>query len=184
MNGTHRRHAGGAQETRHLWRILGWGGAAALIAAPLVAMRFTRAVNWDAADFLFAAALFAVAGGLLELAVRLSPSRAYRAGFAVAVLGGLLTIWINLAVGIVGAEDDPFNLWFFAVPAVGAFGALAARFRARGMALTMVAVAAVQAAIFVVASVRGAGFVLPATILFGGLWLAAGWLFARAAREG
>ena len=45
------------------WRIIGWGGAVALLAAPFIAMRFTTEVNWTASDFVFAAVLLGVIGG-------------------------------------------------------------------------------------------------------------------------
>ena len=38
-------------------RPLLWGGAGLLLLAPLVAMQFTREVNWTVSDFLFAALL-------------------------------------------------------------------------------------------------------------------------------
>ena len=165
------------------WRVLGWGTAAVLLAAPLVAMRFTREVNWDGADFLFAGIMFAAIGGLLELAVRLSRNRAYRAGFAVAVLGGFLTVWSNLAVGIVGNEDNPFNFWFFGVLAVGLVGALIARGQAGGMALTMGIASAAQVGLFAFASALQTASAWP-VLFFLPFWFASAALFARAAQEG
>jgi formate hydrogenlyase subunit 3/multisubunit Na+/H+ antiporter MnhD subunit len=45
------------------WRIVGSGGAAALLATPLVAMRFTGELNCWAGDFVLAALLFGDAAG-------------------------------------------------------------------------------------------------------------------------
>jgi len=164
------------------WRMLGWGGAAMLLAAPLVAMQFTQEVDWDETDFLVMGALIALAGGLMELAARLSRSWIYRAGFGVAVLGGFLTVWSNLAVGIVGNEGNPFNLWFFGLLAAGVLGALIARGGAGGMALTMGIMAAAQVALFALAwTTKAADQVWPA-LFFLPFWLAAGGLFARAAQ--
>jgi hypothetical protein len=123
------------------WRTIGWGGAVTLLAIPFVAMRFTSEVNWSASDFIFAGALFAIIGGAFELAIRASSNRAYRAGAAVALLGALLTIWANLAVGIVGSEDNPANLWFFGALLVGIARSCIARFRASGMAAATFATA-------------------------------------------
>jgi hypothetical protein len=123
------------------WRIIGWGGAVALLAAPFIAMRFTTEVNWTASDFVFAAVLLGVIGGGLELAAWASSNRAYRAAAAVGLLGTFFVIWTNLAVGIVGSENNPANLLFFGALLVGIAGSVMARFRAPGMALAMVATA-------------------------------------------
>jgi len=165
------------------WRILGWGGAAVLLAVPLVAMQFTSEVDWDETDFIVMGGLFAIVGGLLELAVRLSRSWVYRAGFAVAVLGGFLTVWSNLAVGIVGNEDNPFNAWVFGVLAMGLVGALVARGRAGGMALAMGITSAAQVGLFALASASQTASAWP-VLFFLPFWLASAALFARAAREG
>jgi hypothetical protein len=164
-------------------RAVAWGGAAALILLPLVAMRFTSEVDWDAADFLLAIGLFGGVGLMFELAVRMSPSRSYRAGVAVALAAAFLLTWINLAVGIIGNEENPFNLLYFAVIAVAALGAVAARFRAGGMAVAMAVAAGGQVLVAVIALAGGFGFTGPITVFFGGLWLAAAWLFRKAARE-
>lgn len=119
------------------WRWLGWGGAAALLLTPLVAMQFTPEVDWSAGDFLFAGIMFGTVGIVMELTVRASRSLAYRAGVGLALASAFFLIWINLAVGIIGDEDNPANLMFFGVVLVGIVGAILARFRARGMALAM-----------------------------------------------
>jgi len=165
------------------WRTLGWGGAAVLLALPLVAMQFTEEVRWYETDFIVLGLLIGAAGGLLELALRLSRSPAYRAGFAAAVLGAFLLIWANLAVGIVGNEDNPFNLWFFALLAVGPLGALIAHGRASGMAPTMGIMAAAQTVLFLFAQATHAGEGWPA-LFFLPFWLAGAALFSRASREG
>ncbi|HKP34797.1 MAG TPA: hypothetical protein VJT70_08490 [Sphingomicrobium sp.] len=123
------------------WRIIGWGGAVALLAAPFIAMRFTTEVNWTASDFIFAGVLLGVIGGGFELAVWASSNRAYRAAAALALLGTFLVIWTNLAVGIVGSENNPTNLLFFGALLVGIAGSVVGRFRAPGMTLAMVATA-------------------------------------------
>ena len=164
-------------------RAMAWGGAAALILLPLVAMRLTSDVNWDAADFLFAIGLVGGVGLMFELALRMSPTRSYRAGVGVALAAAFLLTWINLAVGIIGNEENPFNLLYFAVMGVAAIGTVAARFRASGMAVAMAAAAAAQVAVAVVALAGGLGFTGPITVFFGGLWLISAFLFRKAAGE-
>ena len=47
------------------WRLIGWGGAVALLLVPLV-LQFP----WTLSDFIFAGAVFGIVGGTFELAVR------------------------------------------------------------------------------------------------------------------
>ena len=133
--------AGGRGTRRIPWRTIGWGGAVALLAVPFVAMQFTREMNWGAGDFIFVAVVLGTLGGLLELAVRISRDPFYRAGFGLALLGALLVIWANVAVGIIGSDDNPNNALFFWALGVGVIGAAVARLRAKGMALAMLATA-------------------------------------------
>ncbi len=129
------------------WRIAGWGAAVALLAVPFVAMRFTDEVKWTASDFLFAGILFGTVGLVIELAVRRSSDWAYRGGVAFAAFAGLLIIWANGAVGMIGNEDNEYNLLFGLPILIALLGSIAARFRARGMSLAMLAAAAVHVAV-------------------------------------
>jgi hypothetical protein len=173
------------------WRLLGWGTAGALLLLPLVAMQFTREVNWTVGDFLFAAMMFGLVGVTLELAVRASTNLGYRAGVAVAVMTTFLLVWINGAVGIIGNEDNPLNLMFFGVIALALAGSIVARFRAAGMVWAMAAAGAAQAAIgvvvfaFNIASTEPPGAVglLLLIEFFAGAWFLSAWLFRQAARS-
>jgi hypothetical protein len=180
------------QRRRIPWRLIGWGGAAALLSVPFFAMQFPpTGFDWSLGDFIIMGALFAIVGGLIELAVRLSPSLSYRVGFALAVIASFLIVWVNLAVGIIGSEDNPANLLFLGVLGIEAVGALIARFRAAGMVRAMLATAGAQGAIalYVLASGLGSdeppGMVKLAILIagFAGMWLVSAWLFARAARS-
>ena len=166
------------------WRAIGWGGAAALLAVPAVAMRFTSEVNWDAADFLFAAILFGLVGLGIELAVRASRSWAWRAGAGLAVFSCFALVWVNAAVGMIGNEDNAYNLWFLGLIPLAIAGAVAARLRARAMAAAMLAVGAAQVLIAAGgygADARGALF----SMVMAGSWLlAAACFFLAARREG
>lgn len=126
------------------WRLIGWGGAACLLAVPAVAMLFTGELNWDWKDFIFAAVLFGLVGLGIELAVRASTSWAWRLGAALAVFSCFALVWVNGAVGMIGDEDNAYNLWFLGLIPLAIAGAVAARLRAKGMAIAMLAVGAVQ----------------------------------------
>jgi hypothetical protein len=164
------------------WRIAGWGTAAGLLLAPLVAMQFTREVAWTGFDFAFAAILIGLTGLMVEFAVRVSGSTAGRAAFGIAIAVTFLLIWINLAVGIIGVEDNPANLMFAVVIAIGAAGAFVARFQPAGMARAMVAAAVAQAMVGGVSLFLDmAGVVMSA--IFTAMLLASAALFRKAAGE-
>ena len=166
------------------WRILGWGGVAVLLTIPLIA-----GFPWTISDFVIAGMMFGLAGLTIELAVRASDSWRYRGGALVAVAAAFLLFWVNSAVGFLGDEDNPANLWFAAVLATALGGAIVARFRAGGMAFAMLAAAFVQLAIGAVAiplgwaspGADGLYEVVLGTTLFTGLWLLAAALFRWAA---
>jgi hypothetical protein len=173
------------------WRKAMWGGAAASLAWPLIAMQLgVEGVNWTAGDFIVMGALLGMAGGAVELGMRMSSHPAYRAGAAVAMGGAFLTVWINLAVGAIGSEDNPANLMYAGVLLAGIVGAVLARFRARGLVRTLLVMAALQVAVPVIAVATGG--INPATpplelvgvtLFFLGPWLLSAALFALSARD-
>jgi hypothetical protein len=165
-----------------LWRAARWSGAALLLLVPLVAMQFTDEVAWDAHDFLVFGAMLLIAIGSYELVARLRRNHAYRAAAAIALAAAFALVWVNLAVGIIGNESNPANQLYIGVLAVGIIGALAARLAPVGMARAMVATAAAQALVAVIALAAGLGNTLPITALFCALWLTSSWLFRAAAR--
>jgi hypothetical protein len=160
-----------------------WGLAALLLVLPFVAMQLTDEVSWGPGDFGLLAAMLFGACGIYELAARRTVDRAYRAAAAIALVSALSLGWVNLAVGVIGAEDNPANLMYFAVLIVGVAGALMARFRPRGMARTMVAVAVAQVAVGIIAWAAGLGSTGQSLLLNGGfaaVWLLSASLFRKA----
>jgi hypothetical protein len=174
-------HAQTTPRNGNRWRTLGWGLAAGLILLPLVAMQFTSEVNWTAGDFLFAILMIGSVGLAFELVVRASNNIACHAGAAVALAGAFLTVWVNGAVGMIGSEENSYNLFFLGVIVLALAGSVLARFRTSGMALAMLVAAIAQAAI---------GLFGMATDLRGGIlatgfaviWLLSAGLFRTAAR--
>ncbi|MDQ3229780.1 MAG: hypothetical protein M3Q13_08635 [Pseudomonadota bacterium] len=165
------------------WRPLIWGGAAGLLLLPAIAMQFDNTeVNWTAGDFIVMGIVLAIACGIYELGAWLSGNTAYRAGFGIATLTGFLTIWVNLAVGMLG--EGAVNLMFAGVLFVAAIGAILGNFRARGMARAMFATALAQLA------AAGAGLAMgyeplevSLTACFALPWLLSGALFQKAAQD-
>lgn len=185
--------AGVIQSGDRYWkvlRVLVWGGAAALLALPLVAMQFTSEVAWTGSDFAVAGAMLALAVGAFEATTLLSDSIAYRAGVLGAVGTSILLFWVNGAIGFLGDEGNPANLVFLGVIVIAVAGSVLAGFRARGMAYAMFAAAAAQGVIGAVAIPAGwsspgaAGLyeVAMGSTLFVSLWLMTAGLFRLAAR--
>ena len=165
------------------WRIAMWGGAALLLALPAIAMQLNASgVDWSAGDFIVMGAMLGVACGACELAARASANGSYRVAAGIAIGTAFLTVWVNLAVGMIGPEDNPYNQLFGGVLLLALGGSVAARFKARGMAWAMLAAAVVQAvlgAIGLPVDQRGAIF----SMIFALPWLLSALLFRRAARE-
>jgi hypothetical protein len=182
----------GGGQNRVFWRIAPWLVSAFLLLLPLVAMQFTNEVNWDETDFIVFGAMLFGACGLYELAARTTPNTAYRAAVGVAIVAAVLLTWMNLAVGIIGSEDNPANLMYGGVIAVATAGAIIVRFRRHSMARVLVATAFAQALVGVIALVAGLGstganwprVIIVLTTFFTALWLLSAWLFGRAASRG
>ena len=164
------------------WRLTIWSLAALVMLVPTVAQLTVADMNWDAFDFgVFAAMLLAGCAGF-EVVLRLGAANtAYRIAACLAISGAFLMVMANLAVGIIGNEGNPVNLLFFALLALGAFGALAVRLEAAGMARVMLLLAAAQALLGLGLAVTGVGFTPVFTVFYVLLWLGAGQLFRRAA---
>ncbi len=130
-----------------LWAL----GVALLLSIPLVAMQFTDEVKWDSFDFLLMGSVLMAIGVVYELIARRSSKSVYRAAFGIGLLGAFLLFWVNGAVGIIGNEGQPANLLYVAVFLVGLVGSLLARFKAKGMSMTLFAAAFTQMLVPVVA---------------------------------
>lgn len=124
---------------------------ACLLLVPLVTMQFDTGVNWTFFDFLVAGVLLIGTGLAYEFIARRTTSLAYRAAVAIAVGAALLLVWVNLAVGFIGDENNPANLMYLGVLAVEVGGAVLARFRAAGMARALFATAFAQALVAAIA---------------------------------
>lgn len=172
---------------RNRLRPLVWGGAAALLALPALAMWLAPAsgVNWTLGDFIGMGVLLAIACGIYELGALLSGHRIYRAGFGLAVLTGFLTVWVNLAVGLLGSEDGSANLMFAGVLLIAAAGALAAGFKPLGMSRAMCAAAIAQ--LLAVGVGAWMDQFQPRELIFSAMfalpWIASALLFRRAADD-
>ena len=134
-------------------RFIVWVVVGALILLIPLAMQFqpfAYEVQWNEA--VAYGVMLLVAGGFYELWLWLKTrTGTYRIAFGVGLAGVLLLGWVSGAVGIIGSEDQPVNLMYWAVPAVLLIGSLISCFKPRGMASTLFVAALVQVLVPVVA---------------------------------
>jgi hypothetical protein len=153
-------------------------------------MQISDEWNWDLFDFIFAGTVLFGAALTYELVAVKGGTAAYRAAVGVAVATGLVLVWINAAVGVIG-DDESFNLMYFGVLAIGIAGALAARFRPQGMMRALLAVSIAQMLVpLVVLAIPtwraalweppGPAGVFILNAIFAALWVASALLFRRA----
>jgi hypothetical protein len=103
-----------------MWRVAMWGGAAALLALPAIAMAFfpTAGVDWSGSDFVLMGVMLFIACTAVEVGAHMADNFPYLGGVIFAVATGFVTVWANLAVGMIGDEGNPANLAFLGVLAL------------------------------------------------------------------
>jgi len=131
------------------------GVAAAFLLIPLIAMQFSTDVNWTISDFIFAFVMIFGTGFTYKLVTRTTSDVTYRIAVGFTVFSALLLVWVNLAVGIVGSEDNPFNVLYFGVLFVGIIGSLFVRFQAKGMIYVLGVASLVIVGITIAAFIQG-----------------------------
>jgi hypothetical protein len=113
---------------------------------------------------------------------------AYRLAAGLALAAAFLIVWLNAAAGLIGIEDDdPANLMYVGVLFIGFIGAIAARFRPRGLARAFFVTALAQAVVGAIAltypNTAGPVEIVLLHGLFVALFAGAALLFRHAARE-
>ena len=166
-------------------------GTAPILLLPLAASRLAASFNWGLMDFILTGVLLFAPALTYDLITRRVGSTLYRVAFAVAIATAAFLFFSNLAVGIIGSEDELANLMYLGVIALAALGAIGVRFRAGGMARVMFVTAIAQALTVVVALVfgmhnyPGSSALEIATLngFFIALWVIAGLLFRQASES-
>lgn len=175
----------GGAAARNYWRVVRWTAALALLLTPLVMMQISDEWHWTPGSFLFAGIVIGGVVLLYELAERVSESRAYRAGVAVALITAFLTVWTTIV------RDDGTGIGFFLLVMAAAVGGFSAWFRPAGMARTMLGVAIMQALLSLAIATAPSTANMPdggsRILLFGAfftaLWLASATFFRAAAKS-
>jgi hypothetical protein len=165
-------------------------GTVAILMIPFVGMQVANDWNWSLFDFIVMGALIFGTGLTFVLITRKGGNMAYRIAVGMALAAAFLLVWINLAVGVIGSEDNPANLMYGAVLAVGFIGAIIAELRPYGMVRALFATALTQAVVAVIALILGLGSPVnrPEQIVFLNgffvvLFVGSALLFRSAARE-
>lgn len=123
-----------------------------ILLIPATAMLFSvEGWAWQAADFVVSWIVIATAVFAYKLVASRAPNRAYRVAAGLGVATGLILIWINGAVGLIGSENNAANLMYGGVLAIGLVGALIARLRPLGMSRALFATAGAQFLVPVIA---------------------------------
>lgn len=78
------------------------GIVALVLLIPLVAMQFTKEVNWDLTDFITMGILLFITGMGIEIVTRKVQSTKLKLALTLTILFILFLIWAELAVGIFG----------------------------------------------------------------------------------
>ena len=155
---------------------------AGVLLIPLWGNTYIDGWNWHWYTFVLAAAVLFSAGLTYELVARTMSNRAYRFAVGLAVVTALVLTWTNLLVGLIG-EENPANLMYVGVIAIGIIGATIARLQARGMARALFGTAIAQMLVPIIALVFWkANFAPGLNGLFAMLFVASALLFQRAAR--
>lgn len=124
-----------------------YGGAvlaALLLLIPLTLNILSGEFKWSVGDFIAAWILLAGAATAYKLVTGKGRGKMYKAASAIAIGTALFLIWANLAVGLIGSEDNQANILYMGVIAVGVIGSIISNLKPKGMSYTLYAAAAVQ----------------------------------------
>jgi hypothetical protein len=174
-------------------RLIVWAAVVMFMSLIALAIQFTDEISKSEA--MAYGIILLVGGGFFELWQWLKTrNKTYHVAFSLGLVGILLLGWVSGAVGIIGSENNPANLMYWAVPVVLLIGSLMARFQPGGMACTLLAAALVQISVPVVAlfvwpaqaswGEAGVIGVFIANSIFAVLFAGSAWLFRRASLAG
>lgn len=121
--------------------------ALGLLMVPVVASRVVDGWNWPPRAFVVVYLLFFGTGMAYALIARKMSSWTYKAGVGIALVTGFGLGWSNMVH--VADSENPANLIYYSVLVVGIAGAWLAHLKARGLAYTLFAMAALLALIAV-----------------------------------
>lgn len=166
--------------------------SALLLVIPLIAKFTLEDMKWSFFDFVAAWILFFSAGITYRLIARKMSNIIYRSALGLVIATALFLVWSNLAVGLIGNEDNPANWMFIGVLAIGFLGAIITRLQAKGMFRVMIAMVIAHGLIVAIALTAGIHLspdssvieILGVNALFATLWSGSALLFRNAEMKG
>jgi len=122
-----------------------------VIFAVLVGLTLAGKLDWGVMDFVFVTVILFGGLGAYRFVSGRGQGRTFHLAVAMSLATALSMIWVTLAVGIIGSEDNQANIMYVVVLGIGLLGSIIARFRAPGMKWTMVWVTIAQFAVTILA---------------------------------
>lgn len=161
-----------------------------ILLIPLIAMQISSEIKWSPLDFVAAGILLMITGFAFVLVTFNASNKIYRIAVGMALGTALFMVWSNLAVGLIGSEDNPINALYLGVLIVGIIGAIISKLRPVGMFKALLATALAQGLITFIALFAGFGNtfreffeIINVNGFFIVLWLASAWMFRSSARK-
>ncbi len=164
-----------------------WAAAIIVWSIPLVAQHWTSQMAWSLADFgMFGGLVAGVALALVHVSQSPHPW-SYRLAAVIAAATAATVIFVNAAVGLVGADGADANLMFFPIAAAAVAGGVFWRQDPHALARLFLGVGATQigwsGAVILFGLIPESGRYIwdgfVSATLFGGFWLFAALLFRR-----
>jgi predicted membrane channel-forming protein YqfA (hemolysin III family) len=165
--------------------------AACLLIVPLLAELLTDEMDWTVSDFIAAWMLLFISFFIYRLVSGRVQKFEYRAAAGLAVGTGLFLVWSNLAVGLIGNEDNPANWMYMGVLGIGFLGSIISRLQPRGMMRVLFAMTLAHLLITVIALIARLDLAPESSVIeiigvngfFAVLWSGSALLFRNASIE-
>lgn len=122
-----------------------------ILLIPFTASFMTDEMAWSLYDYVLAGVMLFGTGSAYVLLSSQSGSMLYKVAVGLALASALFLAFANIAVGILGSEDNAINLFYFLIVLLLVIGSFIARFQPRGMAVTLFTTALAQALMIPVA---------------------------------
>ncbi|MBO6793810.1 MAG: hypothetical protein JJ895_07865 [Balneolaceae bacterium] len=163
-------------------------GAFLIIMIPLIAMQFTSEVVWTTSDFIIAWTILFSIGFAFQAIGKRAKNSSYKFATGIAAFTTLFVIWSNLAVGIIGNEDNPLNLMYFGVVLLMVFGSYIAQLKAKAMSKVLFASAVLHALVSIIGlsifSTQNPGYTIVniaiINVVLVTMWAVSGLLYGKA----
>lgn len=116
-------------------------GSLLVLLIPFTASFLSEEMDWSPFDYILVWIMLFLTGTAYSFITRNSKDAVYRIAVGLAVVSGLMLTWVNLAVGLIGSEDNPINLSYFFILALGILASFMMRFKAVYMTMILVSMA-------------------------------------------